>query len=80
VSREKKGPGTFSSGLHQALQGGAGFGNLRQLGGGVLEVTQEFLIGGERVPAKLLAASFTSICGMLAGNGLEKPTLLWRQS
>ena len=33
---------------------------------------------GEGVPAGLLAASPTSICGMLTRNGLEEPTLLWR--
>jgi hypothetical protein len=35
---------------------------------------------GEGVPANQVAASFVLICGMLSDNGLEKPTLLWRQS
>ena len=44
--------------LH-ALQGGAGFGNLRQLGSRVLEVAQEFLIGVDGIgfPAGLLENS-----------------------
>jgi hypothetical protein len=33
--------------LHQALQGSAGFGNLRQLGVRVFEMAQEFLVGGD---------------------------------